>query len=211
MPCSAVGVCLSTLYPMSDSFECSNVRTYVSRVRVGSSCFLIREVLITNFDAEAYDTDWGFSDRPHSVEESVWITGLTEIRLRSIISTSVINHSSLFSLTFFFFFFFLSFYFNLFLHNHCGCRGVLLHLIKHNDTKTILLNKESAHRRDLYLTTYNTHTRQTSMPPAEFEPKFFQRINFPGVQLRIRFYLPLKFQFFSVINSNSLYNSWWGA
>ena len=32
------------------------------------------------------------------------------------------------------------------------------------------LDKGSAQRRDLYLTTHNTHTRQTSMPPAEFEP-----------------------------------------
>jgi len=28
----------------------------------------------------------------------------------------------------------------------------------------------SARRRDLYLTTHNTHNRQTSMPPVEFEP-----------------------------------------
>jgi hypothetical protein len=30
----------------------------------------------------------------------------------------------------------------------------------------------SARRRDLYLTTNNTHNRQTSMPPAGFEPSF---------------------------------------
>jgi hypothetical protein len=30
----------------------------------------------------------------------------------------------------------------------------------------------SAHRSDLYLTTHNTHTRQTSMLPAGFEPTF---------------------------------------
>jgi len=29
----------------------------------------------------------------------------------------------------------------------------------------------SARRRDLYLTTHNTHNRQKSMPPVEFEPK----------------------------------------
>jgi len=29
---------------------------------------------------------------------------------------------------------------------------------------------ESARRRDLYLVTHNTHNRQTSLPPAEFEP-----------------------------------------
>jgi len=32
------------------------------------------------------------------------------------------------------------------------------------------LNKWSARRRDLYLTTHNTHNRQTSMPPVEFKP-----------------------------------------
>jgi hypothetical protein len=32
------------------------------------------------------------------------------------------------------------------------------------------LGEWSARRRDLYLTTYNTHNRQTSMPPVGFEP-----------------------------------------
>ena len=32
------------------------------------------------------------------------------------------------------------------------------------------LDEWSARRRDLYMTTHNTHNRQTSMPPAEFEP-----------------------------------------
>jgi hypothetical protein len=32
------------------------------------------------------------------------------------------------------------------------------------------LNEWSARRRDLYLKTHNTHNRQTSMPPAGFEP-----------------------------------------
>ena len=32
------------------------------------------------------------------------------------------------------------------------------------------LDEWSARRRDLYLTTHNTHNRQTSMPPVEFEP-----------------------------------------
>jgi hypothetical protein len=32
------------------------------------------------------------------------------------------------------------------------------------------LHEWSARRRDLYLTTHNTHKRQTSMPPAGFEP-----------------------------------------
>ena len=32
------------------------------------------------------------------------------------------------------------------------------------------LDECSIHRRDLYLTTHNTHNRQTSMPPVGFEP-----------------------------------------
>ena len=32
------------------------------------------------------------------------------------------------------------------------------------------LDKWSAHRRDLYLTTHTTHSRLTSMPPVGFEP-----------------------------------------
>jgi hypothetical protein len=33
------------------------------------------------------------------------------------------------------------------------------------------LDKWSDRRRDLFLTTHNTHNRQTSMPPVGFEPK----------------------------------------
>ena len=32
------------------------------------------------------------------------------------------------------------------------------------------LNERSARRRDLYLTTHDTHNRQTSMPPVGFKP-----------------------------------------
>ena len=32
------------------------------------------------------------------------------------------------------------------------------------------LDERSARRRDLYLTTHNTHNRQTSMPPVGFKP-----------------------------------------
>ena len=35
---------------------------------------------------------------------------------------------------------------------------------------TTPLNEWSVRRRDLYLTTHNTHNRQTSMPPVGFEP-----------------------------------------
>ena len=33
------------------------------------------------------------------------------------------------------------------------------------------LDEGSARRRDLYLTTHDTHNRQISMPPVGFEPK----------------------------------------
>ena len=53
----------------------------------------------------------------------------------------------------------------------------VLHLItlnhKHTHTHTfgrISLDQVSACRRVLYLTTHNTHNRQTSTPPAKFEP-----------------------------------------
>ena len=32
------------------------------------------------------------------------------------------------------------------------------------------LDERSARRRDLYLTTHDTHNRQISMPPVEFKP-----------------------------------------
>jgi len=45
-------------------------------------------------------------------------------------------------------------------------------LITHNATQSVglLLDEWSARPRDLYLTTCNTHNRQTSMPPVGFEP-----------------------------------------
>jgi hypothetical protein len=33
------------------------------------------------------------------------------------------------------------------------------------------LDEQSARRKDLYLTTHDTHNRQISMPPVGFEPK----------------------------------------
>ena len=42
--------------------------------------------------------------------------------------------------------------------------------LKHTTVGRTTLDEWSAWRRDLYLTTPNTHNRQTSMPPAGFEP-----------------------------------------
>ena len=42
--------------------------------------------------------------------------------------------------------------------------------LRHTTVGRTPLDEWSALRRDLYLTTHNTHNRQTSMPPAWFEP-----------------------------------------
>jgi len=49
-----------------------------------------------------------------------------------------------------------------------------LRFLDHTQRRTTVgrtpLDEWSARRRDLYLTAYNTHNRQTSMPPVGFEP-----------------------------------------
>ena len=54
--------------------------------------------------------------------------------------------------------------------------GLLLRFLDHTQRRTTVgrtpLDKSSARPRDLYLTTHNTHNRQTSMPPVGFEPTF---------------------------------------
>jgi hypothetical protein len=42
-------------------------------------------------------------------------------------------------------------------------------ILRHTTLGRTPLDERSARRRDLYLTTHNTHNRQTSMPPAGFE------------------------------------------
>ena len=54
-------------------------------------------------------------------------------------------------------------------------QGPLIHrYLDHTQRRTTVgrtpLDEWSARRRDLYLTTHNTHSRQTSMPPVGFEP-----------------------------------------
>ena len=50
----------------------------------------------------------------------------------------------------------------------------LMRFLGHTQRRTTVgrtpLDEWSARRRDLYLTTHNTHNRQASTPPAEFEP-----------------------------------------
>ena len=54
--------------------------------------------------------------------------------------------------------------------------GVLLvevprpHCVRHTKFDRIPVDEWSAQRRDLYMTTHNTHKRQTFMPPEGFEP-----------------------------------------
>jgi hypothetical protein len=49
-------------------------------------------------------------------------------------------------------------------------RRFLYHTQRRTTVGRTPLDEGSAHRRDLYLTTHNTHNRQTSMPPVGFEP-----------------------------------------
>jgi len=67
----------------------------------------------------------------------------------------------------------LSFLFWPFLPTHCECRALLQHLtITHTHPHTFglaPLDDRSAHRRDLYLTTHNTHMRQASITTAQFK------------------------------------------
>ena len=44
------------------------------------------------------------------------------------------------------------------------------HTQRRTTVSRIPLDEWSVRRRDLYLTTHNTHNRQTSMPPVEFGP-----------------------------------------
>ena len=44
------------------------------------------------------------------------------------------------------------------------------HTQRHTTVGRTPLDERTAQHRDLYLTTHNTHNKQTSMPPAGFEP-----------------------------------------
>src|SRR5579875_764125 len=47
-------------------------------------------------------------------------------------------------------------------------RGFMVTHIRHTTVGRTPLDEGPARRRDLYLTTHNTHKRQTSMPPVGF-------------------------------------------
>ena len=71
---------------------------------------------------------------------------------------------------------FLSFFLSFFWRNspQWATASAFLRFLDHTQRRTtvgrIPLNEGSARRRDLYLTTQNTHNRQTSMPRVGFEP-----------------------------------------
>jgi hypothetical protein len=49
-------------------------------------------------------------------------------------------------------------------------RGFTITHFRHTTLGRTPLDERSARRRDLYITTHNTHKRQTSMPPVGFKP-----------------------------------------
>jgi hypothetical protein len=49
-------------------------------------------------------------------------------------------------------------------------RGFMVTHLRHTTVGRTPLDEGPARRRDLYLTSHNTHKRQTSMPPVGFEP-----------------------------------------
>jgi hypothetical protein len=57
---------------------------------------------------------------------------------------------------------------------HCVRAFSLTRFLDHTQRRTTVgrtpLDEWSAYRRDLYLTTHNTHNRQTFMPPVGFKP-----------------------------------------
>ena len=57
---------------------------------------------------------------------------------------------------------------------------------QHDAVGRTSLYEWSFRRTDLYLTTHNTHNRQTSMPPAVFEPAYLCRRAFADLRLRPR-------------------------
>jgi len=55
------------------------------------------------------------------------------------------------------------------LRPNAGYTRLLDHTQRHTTVGRTPMGEWPARRRDLYLTTHNTHNRQTSMPPAGFE------------------------------------------
>ena len=74
-----------------------------------------------------------------------------------------------------------------------------LRFLDHTQRRTTVgrtpLDERSARRRDLYLTTHNTHNRQTSMPPVGFEPTISAGERPQTYATRTRFHINKRFAF----------------
>ena len=57
-----------------------------------------------------------------------------------------------------------------FFYDSAALLGLRLHTVRHTTLGSTPVDEWPVRRKDLYLTTYNTYKRQTSMPPARFEP-----------------------------------------
>lgn len=115
--------CYVLLLPFASMllFSICFLRTYTSRVRVGSSCFRIREVIFKfRCGGILYwlKVLWSLSLLPGKCRS----IGLAQIRAPPLPSTSFLNHCSLISLTFFLSFSFFVCYSDLILFTHCRCR-----------------------------------------------------------------------------------------
>jgi hypothetical protein len=69
------------------------------------------------------------------------------------------------------------YYITLFFCGHCSPMWAMVHTFmrflvhtQHTTVSMTPIDKWSAHRRDLYMTTHNTHKRQTFVPPLGFKP-----------------------------------------
>jgi hypothetical protein len=87
---------------------------------------------------------------------------------------------------------------------HCSCRGILLYVITLRNTTLgrTSLDEGSARCRDFYLTTHNTHKRQTdrrSFRPVEFEPAILasKRPKTYTLDLAANHYLFLMYKYFT--------------
>jgi hypothetical protein len=70
---------------------------------------------------------------------------------------------------------------------------IFLMFLDHTQRRTTVgrtpLDERSARRRDLYVTTHDTHNRQISMPPVGFEPTILVGERPAGIYIYIYIYI----------------------
>jgi hypothetical protein len=71
-------------------------------------------------------------------------------------------------------------------------RGFTITLYRHTTLGRTPLDEGPARRRDLYLTTHNTHKRHASMPPVGFEPTILVSER-DGIKISTALYGPRSF------------------